>query len=123
METAEIIVNGLTLETLEAARKYFLKIGEQEEHLTPERIKKLLVSHFDGILDYRFNDTFTRGDADFQTEKLALLSTLPAMDVRAAEAFASDLWALFAAGYSAGYAAGVKDTETFLYTLKEGTEP
>lgn len=122
METAEIIARGLSLETVEAARKYYLKIGEREETLTPERIRKLLVSHFEGLLDYRFNDALTRGEADFETEKRNIIATLPPMDVKERELLASELWGLFAVGFAAGYAAAVKDTEAFLYTLKEGAE-
>lgn len=119
METAEIIVNNLSLGTIEKARTYYLKIGERTDHLTPERIKRLLTERFDGVLNFRVGDTFSRGDIDFESQKQAILSKLPAMDIATRETIISDLYGVFAAGYENGYINGMQDAETFLNAINE----
>ena len=119
MEANEIIVNKLSCKTIQGARSYYLKIGESAERLTPETVKKFLAEHFDSLLNYHFNDTFDRGDIDFEREKQELLSKFPEMDATAKETLVSELWGLFATGYLNGYVTGVKDAETFLTAINE----
>ena len=119
METNEIVVNNLSCKTIQGARAYYLKIGEPAERLTTETVKKFLSGHFDGLLNYHLNDTFDRGDIDFEKEKQELLSKLPEMDEKTKETLVSELWALFATGYLNGYVTGVKDAETFLNAINE----
>ena len=119
METAEIIANNLSLGTVEKARTYYLKIGERPEHLTPERIRRLLAEHFDAVLNFRFDDTFSRGDIEFETQKQELISKLPAMDLTTRETLINDLWGIFASGYANGYINGIQDAETFINAINE----
>ena len=119
METKEIIVNNLTIQTLQSARRFYIKSGEPAESLTIDRVKKLVAEHFDLLLDTHFNDSFSRGDIDFEAEKQSLFAKLPPMDLNARENLASDLWGLFGRGFLNGYLMGVKDAETILNTLND----
>ena len=122
MEAKEVIVNNLTGGTLAAARKYFLRIGENAETLTDERVTKLLQRHFEGLLDYHFNDSFTRGDADFEKEKQAYFSKHITQNVREREELGGELLDVFATGYYNGYVAGCRDMEEFKNVIDETTK-
>ena len=118
------IADELTIETLQAAEKYYRYAGEPAERLTIEQVKKFIEERFLSLLDCHFNDSFARGDILFARERKELLEKfpLPEMDDREREKFSSALWGLFASGYRYGYEMGIKDAETFLHTLKEVEE-
>ena len=122
MDRIDAITSGLTIETLQAAKKYYLQVGEPAERLTIEQLRNFIGDHFFHLLDCHFNDSFARGDIEFTKEKKEIFAKLPAMDIRQREDLSSALWGIFGAGYEYGYIMGIKDTETFLHTLKDAEE-
>ena len=115
--TKEIIAKGLTYNTLQKAVKHYQNIGEQD--VTLERAQRLLEEHFGYCLDLHFATSIGRGDQNFEREKQVILSKIPAMGTFDKEELVSILWGIYEDGFSAGYSAGVKDTETTLYFLDD----